>query len=163
MSRGPRFKGIAVGGTFDPFHKGHRELLTNAFRAGEKVFVGVVSDKFSKRLGKTLEDNYEERILRIRKFVDENFPNSNFVIGKLEDYIGPVVVSDEVDAIVVTEETEVNVERANRLRRGRRLKPLSVLRIPYVMAQDGQRISSSRIRGNEIDSEGSVIRNRSRK
>ncbi len=49
MNRLVKFKGVAVGGSFDPFHKGHRELLTKAFEIGEKVFIGVVSDKFSKR------------------------------------------------------------------------------------------------------------------
>lgn len=156
-----KFKGVAVGGSFDPFHKGHRELLAKAFKIGEKVFVGVVSDKFSKRLGKKLEDTYDVRVLKVRAFINENFPDSKYLIGALDDYIGPVVVTDEVDAIVVTEDTEGKIENADRLRSAKKLKPLSIVRIPYVLADNGLRISSSRIKSLEIDEGGTIIENHS--
>ncbi len=154
-----KFRGVAVGGSFDPFHKGHRELLAKAFDMGEKVFVGVVSDNFSKRLGKDLEDTYDGRVRNIKAFIDENFPESKYHIGALDDYVGPIVITDSVDAIVVTEETEGNIETVGRLRAAKRLRPLSIIRIPYVLDDGGQRISSSRIKRLEIDEGGSVIEN----
>ncbi|MCZ6725584.1 MAG: pantetheine-phosphate adenylyltransferase [Thaumarchaeota archaeon] len=154
-----KFRGVAVGGSFDPFHKGHRELLAKAFNIGEKVFVGIVSDNFSKRLGKDLEDTYDGRVRNIKAFIDENFPESKYHIGALDDYVGPIVITDSVDAIVVTEETEGNIETVGRLRAAKRLRPLSIIRIPYVLDDGGQRISSSRIKRLEIDEGGSVIEN----
>ena len=159
MNRLVKFKGVAVGGSFDPFHKGHRELLTKAFEIGEKVFIGVVSDKFSKRLGKKVEDTFDGRVLKVKAFIDENFPDSKYLIGALDDYIGPVVVTDEVDAIVVTKETEGKIETADRLRLAKKLTPLSIIRIPYVLDENGLRISSSRIKRLEIDEGGTVIEN----
>lgn len=154
-----KFRGVAVGGSFDPFHKGHRELLAKAFNIGEKVFVGIVSDNFSKRLGKDLEDTYDGRVRKIKAFINENFPESNYRIGALDDYIGQIVISDNVDAIVVTKETEGNIQSVRRLRAAKKLKPLSIIRIPYVLDDRGQRISSSRIKHLEIDEGGSVIEN----
>ena len=159
MDRLSKFRGVAVGGSFDPFHKGHRELLAKAFNIGEKVFVGIVSDNFSKRLGKDLEDTYDGRVRNIKAFIDENFPESKYHIGALDDYVGPIVITDSVDAIVVTEETEGNIETVGRLRAAKRLRPLSIIRIPYVLDDGGQRISSSRIKRLEIDEGGSVIEN----
>ena len=159
MDRLSKFRGVAVGGSFDPFHKGHRELLAKAFNIGEKVFVGIVSDNFSKRLGKDLEDTYDGRVRNIKAFIDENFPESKYHIGALDDYVGPIVITDSVDAIVVTEETEGNIETVGRLRAAKRLRPLSIIRIPYVLDDRGQRISSSRIKRLEIDEGGSVIEN----
>lgn len=159
MNRLSKFRGVAVGGSFDPFHKGHRELLAKAFNIGEKVFVGVVSDNFSKRLGKDLEDTYDGRVQKIEAFINESFPESKYLIGALDDYIGPIVITDNVDAIVVTIETEGNIETAGKLRAAKKLKPLSIIRIPYVLDDRGQRISSSRIKRLEIDEGGSVIEN----
>lgn len=154
-----KFRGVAVGGSFDPLHKGHRELLAKAFNIGEKVFVGIVSDNFSKRLGKDLDDTYDGRVRKIKAFINENYPESKYIIGALDDYIGQIVISDNVDAIVVTKETEGNIQSVRRLRAAKKLKPLSIIRIPYVLDDRGQRISSSRIKHLEIDEGGSVIEN----
>lgn len=37
---------VAVGGTFDKFHEGHRLLIEKAFQIGENVLIGVTSDEF---------------------------------------------------------------------------------------------------------------------
>ena len=154
-----KFRGVAVGGSFDPLHKGHRELLAKAFNIGEKVFVGIVSDNFSKRLGKDLDDTYDGRVRKIKAFINENYPESKYIIGALDDYIGQIVISDDVDAIVVTKETEGNIQNIRRLRAAKKLKPISIIRIPYVLDDRGQRISSSRIKHLEIDEGGSIIEN----
>ena len=42
----PRFRHAVLGGTFDRFHAGHEALLATAFRVGERVSVGITSDRF---------------------------------------------------------------------------------------------------------------------
>ncbi|MCK4933838.1 adenylyltransferase/cytidyltransferase family protein, partial [Candidatus Bathyarchaeota archaeon] len=46
------FKTVAVGGTFDEFHKGHRALLEKAFEVGEKVMIGLCTDDFVDKMKK---------------------------------------------------------------------------------------------------------------
>ena len=43
------FKKVAVGGTFDQLHRGHRALLGKAFEVGDKVVIGLTSDAFVER------------------------------------------------------------------------------------------------------------------
>ncbi|MEM2673784.1 MAG: adenylyltransferase/cytidyltransferase family protein, partial [Candidatus Bathyarchaeia archaeon] len=40
-----RFRVVAVGGTFDELHKGHKTLLMTAFEHGENVLIGLCTDE----------------------------------------------------------------------------------------------------------------------
>ena len=42
-----KYKRVAVGGTFDKFHYGHRSLIAKAFEIGENVEIGVTSNVFA--------------------------------------------------------------------------------------------------------------------
>ena len=40
------FKTVAIAGTFDRLHKGHRFFISEAFKLGDKVIIGLTSDKY---------------------------------------------------------------------------------------------------------------------
>ena len=64
------FKKVAVGGTFDQLHKGHRALLRKSFEVGEKVVIGLTSDSFVARMGKPhITASYEERRRELEAFL----------------------------------------------------------------------------------------------
>ena len=46
------YKLVAIAGTFDRLHKGHRFFISEAFKQGEKVLIGLTSDAFAKAKGK---------------------------------------------------------------------------------------------------------------
>ena len=46
-----KYERVAVGGTFDHFHKGHEKLLNKAFEIGTYILVGVKSNEFVGRKG----------------------------------------------------------------------------------------------------------------
>ena len=55
-------------------------------------------------------------------------------------------------------ETAYQGDVLNKLRIERGLAPVQVIVVPMILAQDGIRISSTRIRSSEIDPQGNLIK-----
>jgi cytidyltransferase-like protein len=153
-----RFKVVATGGTFDHLHKGHEALLKKSFEVGEKVVIGVTSDEFAIKEGKKPDMPYERRVSNLKEYIEKNYPGRDYLISKLDDYFGPGIASPDVEAIVVSPETLNRVPIANKMRQEKGYKPLHVVVVDYVLAEDGLPISSTRIRNGEIDRNGRIIR-----
>ncbi|MDH5459907.1 MAG: adenylyltransferase/cytidyltransferase family protein, partial [Candidatus Bathyarchaeota archaeon] len=67
-----KFGTVAVGGTFDEFHRGHRVLLMKAFEVGEQVLIGLCSDEFVKKLKKPHPTaSYKQRLEELKAFLHE--------------------------------------------------------------------------------------------
>ena len=152
------YRVVAVGGTFDHLHAGHEALLSKAFEVGKIVLIGVSSDDFVRRLGKSVDRPYEERVRGLKAYLDANFPDRGYEIAPLDDYFGPRMYDEDVEAIVVSEETAGRVDSVNRVRLDKGLKPLEVIVVGMVLAEDGRPISSTRIRWGEIDREGRLLK-----
>jgi pantetheine-phosphate adenylyltransferase len=153
-----KYKVVALGGTFDHFHKGHRALLDEGFRRGETVLIGIVSDQLAKLLGKAPDYNYVERRNIVESYLKKKYPDRKWKIFPLFDPYGPFGDDPSVDAIVVTPESLPRAESGNVERMKKGLKPVAILMVPLVLAEDGVRISSTRIRKKEIDEEGHLIK-----
>ena len=80
--------------------------------------------------------------------------SETYQIVPLDDDWGPSALDNDIDAIIVSEETERVALKLNQVRQKKGLSPLQVIIVPLIRAYDGQRISSSRIINKEIDSEG---------
>lgn len=150
----PKFDVVAMGGTFDVIHKGHVALLSKAFEVSNKTIIGLTSDQLATKKDKKLWNDYSTRLKNLVSLIEQKFPNSNFHISKLDDDFGPAVLKDEVEALVVSEETSYQIQVLNKKRKEKNLSPVCGVIVPMVMAEDGTRISSTRIRNSEIDSEG---------
>lgn len=147
---------VAMGGTFDIIHKGHLRLLSEAFSISSKVIIGLTSDELAEKRGKTLLNNYEKRFETLLNTIKRNFPSNTFQISKLDNDFGPAVLEENVQALVVSDETGNQGEILNRLRAEKNLSPVKIVIVPMVLAQDGNRISTTRIKNSEIDVEGNL-------
>jgi pantetheine-phosphate adenylyltransferase len=152
-----RFKLVALGGTFDMIHRGHLELLKGAFSISSKVIIGLTSNEFAKKKGKNPENDYSTRYKTLEDAIRKNFPNSQYYIAKLDNDFGPAVLEKEVEALVVSDETASKGEVLNKLRAAKNSPPVEVIIIPLVLAKDGTRISTTRIKKSEIDSNGNIL------
>ena len=144
-----------MGGTFDILHKGHKALLTRASEIGNLVLIGLTTDERAIKGRKDVEINaYKIRKKNLEKLLSSMKLPSTFQIVPLNDDWGPSVVEESFTAIIVSEETKKTAEKINKIRNLDGIKELDIVIVPFVKAYDGQKISSSRIRNNEIDSNG---------
>ena len=151
-----KFELVAMGGTFDVIHKGHITLLSEAFSISAKVIIGLTSDELALRKEKDLQNDYNKRLETLVKTIETKFPNMEFEISKLDNDFGPAVLEKEVQALVVSGETSDQGEILNQLRKQKNLSLVEVVVVPMVLAQDGIRISTTRIKNQEIDNDGNL-------
>lgn len=152
--RNKNYRKIAVGGTFDKFHEGHLKLLSKAFQLSELVLIGVTSDEFARFKGQIepCHERMSNLVWELEKFT------GNYIVSRLDDACGPTIVEEDIEALVVSEETEPTAHMINDIRKKKGMKPLDIITINMVLADDGEPISSTRIRKGEIDVTGTILR-----
>lgn len=159
MVQTPEFEKVIIGGTFDVLHKGHRELLKTAFDVGKEVWIGLTTDRFINRAFKLHKvDGYEKRDKELRGFLKNEGLIKRAKIFPIDDPYGPSIESEEMGGIVVSQETKPTAIEINVTRKLRGLKPLKIICIDMVLADDDISISSTRIRAGEIDGEGRIVK-----
>ena len=151
-----QFALVALGGTFDIIHAGHIAILDKGFSISKKVIIGLTSDELVQKKGKKLLYDFQTRFSTLESLLKDRFPNSVFEIAKLDNDFGPAAIEGNLDALVVSEETSIKGELLNKLRLEQNQPPVSIVVVPMILAQDGNRISTTRIRNSEIDSQGNM-------
>lgn len=149
-----KYKKIVVGGTFDYLHDGHRALLKKAFEVGERVLIGITSDQMLLEKDSAGIQPLSDRIRNLENFLREKGWLERAKITVISDPVGSAGEDEELDAIVVTNETVEGAEEINKVRAEKGLEPLEVVKIPFTLAEDGKPISSIRIRYGEMDIHG---------
>lgn len=153
-----KFKKVAVGGTFDELHRGHKALLDKAFEVGEQIVIGLSSDKFVSKMGKPHKTApYSERLKELQAFLEKSGLDGKAEIVPLNDPYGLTISGKDIDALVVSKETEKIATKINEKRKEEGLKPLKIVAIEMVPAENYTPISTTRIRGGEIDRNGYLI------
>ena len=146
-----------MGGTFDILHAGHKALLQRALEAGDIVLIGLTTDaRASKSRNKTQINTYNIRLANLQDLLRSMKSLDRFQIVPLENDWGPSVVDEDFEAIIVSDETKSTAQKINKIRSAEGKSELEIVIVPMIKAQDGNRISSSRIRNKEIDSEGKL-------
>jgi pantetheine-phosphate adenylyltransferase len=149
---------VALGGTFDPIHDGHRKLFERAFELGD-VTVGLTSDELAEQTRSVDREvrPFEERKRDLEAELDAiaDDYDSGFEIRKLEEPTG-IATEPTFDVLVVSPETKATGERINDIRAERGLDPLDIEVVDHVRAEDGDIISSTRIVQGEIDEHGNL-------
>ncbi len=152
-------KAVAVGGTFDKLHKGHKTLLTKAFEIGDHVLIGLCSEEFVQKLCKSHPTaSYAHRLKDLTAFLQrENFLKRAEIVPLYDPY-GPAATLARIGALIVSKETEHTAFEVNRKRTAAKLRPLQIIVVDLVAADNELPISTTRIYRGEIDREGRLLK-----
>ena len=154
-----KFEKVAVGGTFDELHKGHKTLLDKAFEVGNKVVIGLSSDEFVSRMGKPHETaSYNERHKELDVYLKQSGLAKRAEVVPLNDPFGLTISGKDLDALIVSKETQRTAEKINEKRQSSKLPPLEIIAVNMVPAENHVPISTTRIRTGEIDRNGHLLK-----
>jgi len=145
---------VAVGGTFNVLHGGHKALIERAFELGDEVVFAISSDSFASSR-KTELIPFSERLRRLERYLHDR---ENWSVEVLEDPLGSGITDPDLNILVVSPGSLHTGKRINSERESRGLPPLRLEVVPYLLAEDFLPISSSRILRGEIDEEGRLLR-----
>ena len=149
---------IALGGTFDPVHDGHRALFHRAFELGD-VTVGLTSDELAPRTRhegrpiRSFDRRKRDLEAELQQFGEEY--DREYAVRELTEPTG-IATEPQFDVLVVSPETKTGGKRINEIRRERGHDPLELEVVDHVYADDGEVISSTRIVNGEIDEHGNL-------
>jgi pantetheine-phosphate adenylyltransferase len=154
-----KFKKVAVGGTFDELHRGHKVLLTKAFEIGERVLIGLSSDELVNKMSKPhVTASYAERLKWLEEFLSGLGLWTRAEVVALYDPYGTSIKDANIEALVVSEETKPTAFKINEQREKSGLPPLKIVTINMVPSQNCSPISTTRIRRGEMDREGKLLK-----
>jgi len=139
---------VALGGTFDPLHEGHKRLIRKAFGIGGDVVFGVTSDEMARRKFRRVLP-YNLRVRNLKDYVKRTY-GVDVRVEKIFDIYGRAV-DEDFDIIVVSPETYENARKINEKRIEIGKEPITIVVVDFVLAYDGKPISATRIKNGEID------------
>ncbi|KAJ1992162.1 hypothetical protein GGI25_003011 [Coemansia spiralis] len=125
---------VAVGGTFDHLHIGHKILLTaTALAATKRVICGISVDALLERKKyKEQIEPYRVRELSVLLFLRKIRKDIIFELDPLYDLYGPTATDASIGALVVSQETLSGSSSLNERRAERGMPPMQLLPIDLV-------------------------------
>ncbi len=144
------FECVALGGTFDRLHEGHKELLLTAFKISNEVLIGVTTPEMvkSKEYADEIQ-SFDDRVKFLKQFLsNEQFPDNSYKIFPLHDPYGPTINDPFIQALVCSTETYSNGLKINSIRKKAGYSSLVLIVIPLIFDDKRTKISSSGLRKN---------------
>ena len=134
-----------------------REALFDfaAARVGE-VTIGLTSNILAKNTKKRRVKDFKYRKKELEDFIVKEFKVEPKIV-KIEDKLGSTLEED-FDYIVVSPGTHKTALLINKKRQKRNKKPIKIVKIEFVLAEDKKPISATRVLKGEIDRQGKLLK-----
>uniref|UniRef100_A0A7S1KYQ4 Cytidyltransferase-like domain-containing protein n=1 Tax=Neobodo designis TaxID=312471 RepID=A0A7S1KYQ4_NEODS len=142
---------VAMGGTFDRLHVGHKVLLTySVLHARHRLRIGVTGEELLKRKRHAeLLQPFEERRRNVETFVRALRTDLAYDVVELNEPTGGTTTIEDLTAMVVSPETLPTVDAINAERTARDLDPVAPIVINYIGPDGEERVSSTALREAE--------------
>jgi pantetheine-phosphate adenylyltransferase len=148
---------VALGGTFDAFHLGHKRIIDAAFELGDRVLLGLTTERMLRANPKNhVTSSYATRRDELVAYLRDREFLSRAEVLPIDNSYGPTLRDEAVEALIVSSNTAPRAAEINRLRVAKGLKPLDIVVTETVLAANGLPISTSRIRQETIDRNGQL-------
>ncbi|KAF6063953.1 pantetheine-phosphate adenylyltransferase [Candida albicans P57072] len=133
-----QFKTTAVGGTFDHLHDGHKILLSMAiFLTSNKLIIGItgsnllINKKFKSQL-----QTFNQRQNLVIQFINLLLLSETsvifFEIYEINDVCGPTGYINDIDNLIISQETKSGGEFVNKFRKDHGFKLLDITIIKVI-------------------------------
>ncbi|KAG6376211.1 hypothetical protein JVT61DRAFT_2186 [Boletus reticuloceps] len=135
-----RYPVIAMGGTFDHLHAGHKILLSmTAWIATRKVIVGITVDALLKKKSNPhLVESFHTRADKTRSFLVLFRPDLEYDIVDLNNVYGPTGFDPDIQAVVVSKETLSGAAAIDKERASKGLPPLRTFVIDVISSDSSK-------------------------
>jgi len=144
-----RYDYVALGGTFDHLHNGHKTLLSvGSASCAKQMTIGITATSMlTKKSNADLIEDFHTRSQNVRAFL-RAFRGDDMAVDiqELSDGMGPAVVDPKLQAIVVSSETILGAFKINEVRKERKMTALEVI---VISRKDPVVLSSSFLRMQE--------------
>lgn len=140
------YDNVCLGGTFDGLHNGHKVFLNDALiRTNKELVIGVTDVTILKhKVLYELIEPVENRIKHLKDYLIDVNDTIRYNIVPIYDHFGPSIEIEELECLVVSEETLKGGQKVNEKRRERNFKELDL----FVTKLVGE---SAKVNPNEED------------
>ncbi|OGJ16396.1 MAG: hypothetical protein A2632_02895 [Candidatus Pacebacteria bacterium RIFCSPHIGHO2_01_FULL_46_16] len=151
-----KYTTIGLGGTFDHFHLGHRQLLDRSATVAQKLLIGVTTDMFAQTLEKQRQEVLELFATRLASVVQYcKKQKYTCEVFALDNPFGPTLSPDtKVEALCVSTETRKTADKINLVRTEAGIAQLPIEEVALVKLADGRPLSSTLIRQGLVSRDG---------
>ncbi len=146
---------VAVGGTFEPLHEGHKRLIDRAVELGrESISIGITSDRMARQRIRSVLP-FTIRAENVKWYVRRKYGFEPYVVEITNPY-GKTLEYD-FEYLVVSPETYEMARKINEKRKEMGKQEIKIVRVDFVLAEDNEPISATRIKKGVIDRYGKTI------
>lgn len=154
-----QFSVVALGGTFDHLHAGHKILLTlAAWLTRDKLIVGITGPQLltKKKYAEAME-SFDVRESHVTHFLNYISPPLRLQPVMINDVYGPTASDPDIDALVLSAETRGGGAAINKVREEKGWSSLTVFEINIVGSQGSEednwadKLSSTQLRKEKLE------------
>ncbi len=150
-----KYQLIVCGGTFDLLHKGHKKFIKDVLSFSDKVLLGITSNSYISQFKTSDIEDFEIRKNDVMQYLDSINAKARVEIVSINSAYEPLLETTfKPQVIGVTSQTQKTARELNKKRKELGLPELEIVVIEMEKAEDGDLISSTRIRNGEINRDG---------